>query len=205
MSSIRRHPMFALAIMLVSWTTGAMPACSPMAAATASTRTVPGIAWACVPTHTSAQPVVRASPVDGSSCSGFDTGQSDSWVLRRVAAGQASRDAGPHCFGTHAPSGLASPEVNDAIRVAFPATEWNRACTTADGESGFNPAARNRCCLGLFQINASSHRTKLAAHGWTESDLFDPYVNASIARELFDASGWAPWQAASTRSGAGDR
>jgi hypothetical protein len=197
--SARRRAL-ALGVALISLTTGAKCSGSP---AWAEPPAVHPTVWACVPTHTDQTPTVNLTPVDGAVCVPFATGTTAVWNARRAAALEASRQAGPHCYG---PMGhRAGAAVNEAIRVNFPAGLWESACDTAWGESRFDPAARNRCCSGVFQIHAGAHAARLAAHGWTAADLFDPMVNATIAREVFDANGgWGPWDASSHRSDAGD-
>jgi hypothetical protein len=67
-----------------------------------------------------------------------------------------------------------------------------RAIRIARCESGLNPNARNRSgAAGLFQL--LGHADLYEAHGWTISDWADPFVNATVAFDLYLASGWSPW------------
>ena len=61
-------------------------------------------------------------------------------------------------------------------------------------QSGLDPNKSNEYSLGLFQINAQAHGSKLARRGWTAEDLRDPNKNAAIAVEVFnEAGGFTPW------------
>lgn len=85
----------------------------------------------------------------------------------------------------------------DAIRMHFPAAQQDKAIAVARCESGLNPAAvspggRN---VGLFQIN-TVHRATVQQMGYQWDQMTDPYVNAKVARVLFNSSGWQPWRCA---------
>ena len=61
---------------------------------------------------------------------------------------------------------------------------------------------KNDCCLGLFQMYWSVHKSWLARSGVTDpSQLLDPRVNAQAAYELYRRNGnsWRPWWTSSWR------
>ncbi len=86
-------------------------------------------------------------------------------------------------------------EVEAIIREVWPDELEDKAVAIAKRESNLIPTARNSCCLGLFQIYYSVHKTWLAAMGITSSSqLFDPRANAYAALVLYNrAGGWGPW------------
>jgi len=83
--------------------------------------------------------------------------------------------------------------VHDAIRRHFPA-EYEKAVRVATCESGLDPRAVSSGGgnHGLFQIN-NVHRGRVASMGYSWSDIYDPYVNARVARTIYNESGWSPW------------
>jgi hypothetical protein len=93
------------------------------------------------------------------------------------------------------PPVLGTPaEVKAMIEQMWPADSVDKALAIAWRESNYRPEVYNGwCCYGVFQINASAHQRRLAAHGWITQDLFDPRVNITIALEIFDEQGWGPW------------
>ena len=85
-------------------------------------------------------------------------------------------------------------QVKAMIEQQWPADSLDHALAVAWRESRYRPEVFNgSCCYGVFQINASSHRARLRAHGWTTQDLYDPQVNITIALEIFNEQGWGPW------------
>jgi LysM repeat protein len=86
-------------------------------------------------------------------------------------------------------------EVEAIIREVWPDELEDKAVAIAKRESNLIPTARNSCCLGLFQIYYSVHKTWLAAMGITSSSqLLDPRANAYAALVLYNrAGGWGPW------------
>jgi LysM repeat protein len=86
-------------------------------------------------------------------------------------------------------------EVIAIIREVWPDELEERAIQIAVRESTLVPTARNRCCLGLFQLYYEVHKSWLASIGVTSANqLFDPKVNAVAALTLYNrAGGWGPW------------
>lgn len=86
------------------------------------------------------------------------------------------------------------PPAYDAIYRTFPSAQHNKAIAVAKCESGMNPRAVSPGGgnHGLFQIN-SVHRSMVQQMGYSWSRIYDPYVNAHVARTLWRQSGWGPW------------
>ncbi len=88
-------------------------------------------------------------------------------------------------------------EVKSLIRQMWPADSVDKALDVAWKESNYLARADNGvCCLGVFQINYSSHKRRLAARGLGRDSLFDAQVNIEIALEIFGEQGWSPWTTA---------
>lgn len=87
-------------------------------------------------------------------------------------------------------------EVEAIIRAVWPDQLEDEAVRIATRESNLQPGVRNFCCIGLFQIYYSVHKTWLAQIGITSADqLYDPLVNAHAAYMLYQrAGGWGPWK-----------
>jgi hypothetical protein len=83
--------------------------------------------------------------------------------------------------------------VQGAIRRYFP-EQYEKAVRVATCESGLDPRAVSPGGgnHGLFQIN-TVHRSRVASMGYSWSDIYDPYVNARVARTIYNERGWAPW------------
>ncbi len=47
----------------------------------------------------------------------------------------------------------------------------------------------------LFQIN-TVHASRVEAMGYSWSQITDPYVNAKVARSVYNSSGWSAWACA---------
>jgi LysM repeat protein len=86
-------------------------------------------------------------------------------------------------------------EVEQIVRTVWPDHLENDALYVVQRESRFNPGSRSRCCIGLFQINWSSHKRWMANYGVTNpAQLLDPEVNARMALVTWERSGsWRPW------------
>jgi len=91
------------------------------------------------------------------------------------------------------------------IREVWPDELEETALYVARRESKLTHTAvggRNDCCLGLFQMYWSVHRSWLGDMGVTEpSQLLDPRVNAEAALALYRRNGnsWRPWWTSSWR------
>ncbi|MDA3017662.1 MAG: transglycosylase SLT domain-containing protein [Actinomycetota bacterium] len=91
------------------------------------------------------------------------------------------------------------------IREIWPDEHEENALFVANRESNFKPnvvGGTNDCCIGLFQIYYSVHRSWLANVGVTKpAQLLDPRVNAQAALALFKRNGnsWKPWWTKSWR------
>jgi len=96
-------------------------------------------------------------------------------------------------------------EVVAIIRDVWPDDLEETALFVARRESNFIPAVvggKSDCCLGLFQIYWSVHRSWLERTGVTEpSQLLDPRLNAQAALALYRRNGnsWRPWWTSSWR------
>ncbi len=101
-------------------------------------------------------------------------------------------------FGTLAcgAAGSGNP-VADAIHQNFgdnPTLE-GQANRVAACESGGNPNAVNPSgYYGLFQLSKYWHESTANSMGYSWNQILDPYVNARVARVVFNQSGgWSPW------------
>lgn len=92
-----------------------------------------------------------------------------------------------------APAATGGGSVEDAIAASF-GDVYAKAVRVARCESSLNPDAvsRNGANWGLFQINVV-HRARVEAMGYSWDQILDPYVNAAVARSIYDESGWGPW------------
>ncbi len=102
----------------------------------------------------------------------------------------------PTVIAVHAaPAAAPSGSAEEAIATFF-LDVYDQAVTVATCESGLDPAAVSSGGgnHGLFQIN-NVHRAAFEAATGTAFDpgVYDPYLNAQFARQLFDGSGWEPW------------
>lgn len=91
----------------------------------------------------------------------------------------------------------------DAIRKHFPAAQHEKAIAVATCESGLNPAAQSPGGgnVGLFQINKQTWQGEVQRMGYQWNQMTDPYVNAKVARMVFDEAGgnWRPWSCRNAR------
>lgn len=86
--------------------------------------------------------------------------------------------------------------VDQAIDCAFESLGLQRqdeAHRVAQCESGKNPMASNGgVYLGVFQLHHTRYANTVAFYG---GNFFDPYVNASVARDSVKVNnGWVRWQ-----------
>ncbi|MFZ9017711.1 MAG: LysM peptidoglycan-binding domain-containing protein [Ilumatobacteraceae bacterium] len=94
------------------------------------------------------------------------------------------------------PSGRLSPaEVQDLIRRTWPADQVDKALAVAWRESNYIATADNGwCCVGVFQIHWTVHRSWLGQFGIHErNDLKDAHKNIAAAHHLWQRQGWGPW------------
>lgn len=103
-----------------------------------------------------------------------------------------------------APQPIAEPvgDTESIIRAVWPDELEDKAVRIAKRESGPDlvVTAHNSCCFGLFQVYFRVHRAWLADYGvFQPSDLYDPFVNATVAYVLYQralaayGNGWQPW------------
>ncbi len=91
------------------------------------------------------------------------------------------------------------------IREVWPDDLEETALYVAQRESNFVHSVvggKGNCCVGLFQIYWSVHRSWLAASGVTTVEqLLDPRTNAVAALALYRRNGnsWRPWWTSSWR------
>jgi len=96
-------------------------------------------------------------------------------------------------------------QVIAIIREVWPDDLEETAIFVARRESKLMPSVvggRSNCCLGLFQIYWSVHKSWLAGAGITEPyQLLDPRTNAEAAMKLYrrNGSSWRPWWTSSWR------
>ena len=96
-------------------------------------------------------------------------------------------------------------DVVAIIREVWPDEHEENALFVAQRESKLNPkvvGGTRNCCVGLFQIYYSVHRSWLSTVGVTEpAQLLDPRVNAQAALAMFKRNGnsWKPWWTKSWR------
>ncbi len=86
----------------------------------------------------------------------------------------------------------------DAVKQNFPSSQHAKAMDVIECESNFDPEAISPGGgnHGLFQIN-NVHKTMVANMGYSwNPDIYDPYINAKVARVLWNESGWQPWTCA---------
>ena len=112
------------------------------------------------------------------------------------SGGSAQTSANDMRLVPYEPSRLYSrDDVEQLVRAVWPDHLENDALYVVQRESRFNPGSRSRCCIGIFQINWSSHKRWLANYGVTNpAQLLDPEVNARMALVAWERSGsWRPW------------
>jgi hypothetical protein len=96
-------------------------------------------------------------------------------------------------------------QVRSIIREVWPDDLEETAMFVAQRESNLVHSVvggSNDCCIGLFQIYWSVHRSWLVASGVTQAEqLLDPRVNAEAALALYRRNGnsWRPWWTSSWR------
>ena len=113
-----------------------------------------------------------------------------------VAAQAPAPEPAPAPQPVAAPTPAPAPagSVEDAIATSF-GDVYDQAIAVARCESGLDPNAVSRGGgnWGLFQINVV-HKSRVEAMGYSWDQILDPYVNAAVARSIYDdAGGWGPW------------
>ena len=116
--------------------------------------------------------------------------------LPRAAVTESAAKPG---FVVGPPARLYSVRESAAIiREVFPDRLEERAIAIARRESKLNAANVNgsRCCLGLFQIHWSAHRSWLKNIGITTPEqMLDARLNAEAALALYKRSNsWSAWE-----------
>jgi len=96
-------------------------------------------------------------------------------------------------------------QVRSIIREVWPDDLEETALFVAQRESNLLHGVvggKNNCCLGLFQIYWSVHKTWLSTIGIEQpSQLLEPQANAEAALALYRRNGnsWRPWWTSSWR------
>ncbi|HUF99648.1 MAG TPA: LysM peptidoglycan-binding domain-containing protein [Ilumatobacter sp.] len=116
--------------------------------------------------------------------------------------------AAPAPTTTQAPTTTAAPttttvpiarattaQVQQMIRDTFPDDQEEKALEVAFRESRFIATADNgTCCVGVFQLHWTAHRSWLDDYGITTREgLKDAAKNIAAAYALYQSSGWGPW------------
>jgi hypothetical protein len=80
-----------------------------------------------------------------------------------------------------------------AIQYYFP-DQYDKALSVATCESNLNPSAVSPGGgnWGLFQIN-KIHASLVASLGYQWSEMTNPFLNARVARIIYNQSGWRAW------------
>jgi hypothetical protein len=170
--------------------------------------------------------VILPMPVSASSCTVFNQARAnDSWSriaarydmsLKRLLALNSAKTSTMILVGkqicTSDQPVIVIPDttykrkdVVAIIREVWPDEHEENALFVAQRESKLRPnvvGGSNDCCMGLFQIFYSVHRSWLKNLGVTEpAQLLDPRVNAEAAFALFKRNGnsWKPWWTKSWR------
>ena len=100
---------------------------------------------------------------------------------------------------------LTRKQLRAIIREVWPDELEETALFVAQRESNFVHSVvggQNDCCIGLFQIYWSVHRSWLTRSGVTTAEqLLDPRTNAEAALALYQRNGnsWRPWWRSSWR------
>jgi len=103
-------------------------------------------------------------------------------------------DPAPEPAPEPTPVSYSPGSVEDAIATYF-GDVYNQAYNVANCESHLNPDAVSAGGYnwGLFQINIV-HKERVESMGYSWDQILDPYVNAAVARSIYDdAGGWSPW------------
>lgn len=81
------------------------------------------------------------------------------------------------------------------LAAGWPSALLPQALAVSHCESSWSPGAHNAGGpMGLFQIQPFWADT----YGLPVDSLYDPAVNAQVARWIFERSGWSPWECRSS-------
>ena len=106
------------------------------------------------------------------------------------ATARVNRDGGqltePETIAILRAAGWSEAQIPEALRVARCESQWSHNATNAGNE-------------GLFQINVTSGATLRGS--WfayfdqpdNPESWYDPLLNATVARWIWEMSGWEPW------------
>jgi len=121
-------------------------------------------------------PIVEASTTSTTTTTTVDLSNVDWTELARSAYGQCG-------------------EFHDlAMSVGWTEAEWPTLSKVMWRESRCTTDAWNGADAGLTQVN-QIHTEWLATMGLTHPDsMFDPKLNLTFARKLWETSGWRPWK-----------
>ena len=164
-----------------------LPAGTTVAAPTATTTTTtpPTTTTTTKPTSTK-----NSSSNNSSGKNGSTTKQQAPATTTKPSAAKPTPPASTEPPVTAPPNRYSAGEAEAIIRDVWPDDLEDEAVRIASRESHLVPTARNSCCVGLFQIYYTVHRSWLATSGVTSAaQLFDPRVNAQAAFTLYQRSG----------------
>lgn len=149
--------------------------------------------------------------IDKASSAGLSRMLSASGTLSQAPAGGNVKFKPSQSAGQTATVGSGSAQAAAAAyRAGFRGDDLIKIVAIAGRESGWNPRAKNPNTSdhGMWQINWSSNKDIAKSLGANNAeDLFDPYLNAKVAFELFNnAKSWAkgdnpgfhPWRGSDT-------
>lgn len=119
---------------------------------------------------------------------------------RSIFVASAATIAALGCLGALAGAAQAAPGTAQGSVLAL-ARRWARhygvpvswVLATIKIESGGKPLkvydeGRGRYSVGLMQVNTKAHAKRLAAHGYTAQDMFNPSRNIEIGTEILRES-----------------
>jgi hypothetical protein len=148
---------------------------------------VPSLAAVIAPAPAPAAPTSTSSSAPPESTTTSPPATTSSSTTPTTAAG--STQVAASAEHTYTPD-----EVKLIITEVFGPADGPAAIRVAHCESRLNPKAISRGGgnWGLFQLN-TVHRKRVESMGYKWEDVLDPWVNARIAKQMFDGSGWRPW------------
>lgn len=102
----------------------------------------------------------------------------------------------------YVPTSRGELRATEAIAEAFPSWAVPSFVRIARCESGFDPEARSHGWdriwgrydyRGILQIEAGLHQVRADRLFGPGADLYDPWVNAHVAAEIFAEAGFGAW------------